>query len=437
MMASHSLVLLASALALASSGFVPACMLERCSTEAAALGDDAYTAALTHCAADGFGPCAGKAWSCLGDAACRSAVECAPRVLDTCKADLWKLVTDPAQRKLFECTEACKPDAGGKWSPLCVVSKCGFSGLKCLFNASCRRVLECAPRTMLECSKTAFQCVFGQDGLCRENLECVGHGLGECAAPGVNFLTDRNVANFITCAGSKCPHPANSSVPLDVALADSTSLDTAPSSTSEQAMCIAAKCGAKAVGILIGQDTRELLTCMLKDEVVDLCSSVWGCLGDAQCKEALSCWSKPFDTCKADLWGLFTVDVQRRRIEDTASCLLACEQRHQGDLTRGAFCALDACGERLLACSKDAACRGALECLPGAAAACALPQLDAYVHQELFRNSTKCVGQAVETCGRAAVEMLRDQDVAAAVQCAAQCTRTPELPQRRREVVVV
>jgi hypothetical protein len=33
----------------------------------------------------------------------------------------------------------------------------------------------------------------------------------------------------------------------------------------------------------------------------------------------------------------------------------------------------------------------------------------------------------LESCGRGAIEMLRDQNIAEAVQCASQCTRKPPL----------
>jgi hypothetical protein len=66
-----------------------------------------------------------------------------------------------------------------------------------------------------------------------------------------------------------------------------------------------------------------------------------------------------------------------------------------------------------------------VKCLPDTVMQCAVPSLDAYLHEQLFQNSVKCAGRALESCGRAAVEMLRNQDVAEAVRCASQCTRTP------------
>merc|ERR1712187_1211 len=95
------------------------------------------------------------------------------------------------------------------------------------------------------------------------------------------------------------------------------------------------------------------------------------------------------------------------------------------DFVHASFCVLDTCSQQVLDCYHDNTCREAVKCLPDTVMECAMPSLDAYVHQELFQKSVKCLGRGLESCGRAAVEMLRNQDVADAVRCASQCTRTP------------
>eukprot|EP00929_Paragymnodinium_shiwhaense_P004905 TRINITY_DN10617_c0_g1_i1.p1 TRINITY_DN10617_c0_g1~~TRINITY_DN10617_c0_g1_i1.p1 ORF type:complete len:177 (+),score=35.83 TRINITY_DN10617_c0_g1_i1:677-1207(+) len=121
-------------------------------------------------------------------------------------------------------------------------------------------------------------------------------------------------------------------------------------------------------------------------------------------------------------------EVHKEGAEDrrrSVGCLKTCAEQHKDDVVQGFFCVMDTCSSAVLDCYHDETCRGAAKCMPEAVGECAMPQLDAYLHQELFRNATKCVGLGLEYCGRAAVEMVRDQDIAEAVQCASQCTRTP------------
>merc|ERR1712232_173375 len=165
----------------------------------------------------------------------------------------------------------------------------------------------------------------------------------------------------------------------------------------------------------------DLLTCAGKTDF----SAVWDCLGDTQCQNSLSCWTKPLDSCAGHLWNSLTNATQRHRIETGAACLRACEQKHQDDFVQAAFCALDTCSETLLDCYRDDECKSAVKCFPEAVADCALPTLENYTSQALLRKATKALAIGLEKCGRAAVEMLRDPNVADAVRCAAQCTRHP------------
>jgi hypothetical protein len=252
----------------------------------------------------------------------------------------------------------------------------------------------------------------------------------------VNFLTDSKIADIITCAGSKCPHPATTGEAKQKAQAVVVA-GKEPSNVAEQLLCMAGKCTSKVMRILEDQDTKDLLTCALKEDLIDTCKSVWGCLGDSKCSEALSCWSKPFGTCSGDLWKVLTEETQRKRIETGAQCLRSCYTQHKDDFTEAAFCVLDNCAQGLLDCSHDETCKNAVKCLPDTVGQCVMPQLDAYLHQELFNNSTKCLGRGLEMCGRGAIEMLRDQNIAEAVQCASQCTRTAPLSKSSSTTLVV
>jgi len=84
----------------------------------------------------------------------------------------------------------------------------------------------------------------------------------------------------------------------------------------------------------------------------------------------------------------------------------------------------------LLDCWRDPKCKAAVQCLPEIASDCSIDTLDAYLHQDLFKNSVKCLGRGLEICGRAAVGMVQDSNIASAVRCSAQCTRPPGMPPR-------
>jgi len=346
---------------------------------------------------------------------------CAPRVFNTCKADIWKLLTDEKEREMIACIENCPKGSDGKPNPLCVLGKCGKAAVECLLDESCRHVVTCVPETLTACSKSAFECVISSSGVCRDNLKCLASGFSACSAPGVNILTDTKVADVITCAGSKCPHPTNTSVSTIVGSTVKVEASSAPTDAVSQLLCIEAKCPLKVPKILMDQDSKDLLTCIGKTDF----SPVWECLGDKDCQSALSCWVKPLETCSSSLWQVLTDETERSRIETGAACLRSCQQQFTDNFVDTAFCILDRCSTGLLECYHDDKCSSAVKCLPETAVECAMPTLEHYLQQELFQKASKALAHGAELCGRAAVEMLRDQNVADAVRCAAQCTRAP------------
>lgn len=425
--------------ATASHPFVPLCIAEQCFNEAKALVTDEYTSSLEKCAAENFGPCAGEAWDCLGDENCRSVLTCAPKVVETCKTDFWKMVTDPAERDKLMCLANCMQD--GKIGKICALEKCGKAAAQCLLDSTCRHSAECAPKALASCSFAAVHCVFGKSRVCRQNLQCLGHGVTQCGAPTVNMLTDSKIANFITCAGTKCPHPVqDATVPLLVLSGNDSTLASRPGSLPEQQLvsapgsvpgqllCMAKKCHSQVFTVLGDQDTKDALTCAFKADAGNLCPDVWKCLGDKKCSAALNCWSKPLDVCGQDVWHVLTDNGERNRIEHTTGCLRKCVKQHADDFVQAFFCFLDQCGADLLSCSKDSSCKSAVKCLPETVGECAKPSLDAYIHQDLFKNSVKCLGQGLETCGRGVVSLLQDQNIAHAAQCLAHCTRPAMYP---------
>jgi len=303
-----------------------------------------------------------------------------------------------------------------------VLAKCGQAAVDCLLDSTCRHVVNCVPKAMLSCSASAFKCIFSSDGVCRDNVKCLGSGVSQCSAPGVNILTDTKIADLITCAGSKCPHPVTGAPKhaLTASASDAVSLP-APVDAIGELLCMEAKCPLKLPKILLDQDSKDLLTCAAKTNF----SAIWDCLGDSGCQNALTCWSKPLETCTQDVWHLLTDTVQRTRIETAATCLRTCEQKHRDDFVAASFCVLDNCSQGLLDCHNDDACRSALKCLSATAMQCSMPTLEAYTSDPLFQKAAKSLAFGLEACGRSAVEMLRDQNIAEGIRCAAQCTRTP------------
>jgi hypothetical protein len=408
--------------AVGANEFVPVCMVEQCGAEALALGGDEYVETVTSCVATNFGPCATEAWECLGDAACQKALQCAPKVFDTCSGDIWAMMTQPDEREKLLCLLNCEKE--GKIDPLCALTKCGKAAADCLLDKTCLAAATCIPKAMLECSGEAFGCIFGTNKKCQDNLKCVGKGVTACAAPAVNILTDAKIADFVTCAGSKCPHPHVPGSTAPSVVGSQTFVGT-PTNTAEQLLCMAAKCTDKTMKILADQDTKDLLTCVTQGDLPQLCPAAWDCLGDDACQQTLSCWAKPFQTCSGDMWKVLTDAAERKRIEDSVNCIKTCESKHNDDFVLATFCVADACGQAVLDCSKDSVCKSAVQCVPDTLGECALPQLQAYHDQELFKNATNCLGRVGEFCGVAAVEMLRNSDVAEAVKCASQCTIPP------------
>jgi len=411
-----------------SNPFVPACISEQCSTEAQALGGDAYTQALSACVSRNFGSCPAKAWDCLGDTTCRSVVSCAPKVLGTCNADIWKMMTNKEERDIIMCLSSCEKD--GKVDYWCAARKCGKGAIKCLTDKTCLSAATCVPKVLLACSEAGSECVFGRSEVCRENLKCLGDGIGQCADPAVNMLTDRKIADFVSCAGRSCPKPAgkisSKSLLPQNGIVTLGSGKPAPTHPAEQLICIAERCGNNVAKVFGDEDTAELLHCATAGNLTGLCSSVWKCLGDHQCSKAVQCWSKPLTKCAESTWHMLTDHKQRKALAANVACLRGCETAHSGDFLAASFCVLDKCATDLLACKQDKTCWTAVQCLPQTAEDCAMNSLDAYVHQPLFEESVKCLGQGFQSCGRRAVGMVQDLNIARAVQCAAQCTHRPQ-----------
>jgi hypothetical protein len=244
----------------------------------------------------------------------------------------------------------------GKISKTCVVAKCGKAAVQCLFDKTCRHAAECAPKALGSCSKSAFSCVFGKSGVCRDNIKCLAKGASKCGAPAVNMMTDKNIADFITCAGTKCPKP-DGNLTRSVFRGDtSAALASKPPSVAGELLCMAKKCHTETFAVLRDQEVKNAMTCAVKAGTEKLCSSVWNCLGDAGCAKALQCWAKPLETCAHNVWTVLTNSKQRQRIEAGAQCLRSCAKEHADDFVQASFCVLEHCGQDRLDCWRDDTC---------------------------------------------------------------------------------
>jgi len=194
----------------------------------------------------------------------------------------------------------------------------------------------------------------------------------------------------------------------------------------DQALCISRTCGSDVAKVFGDEDALALLHCTQAMNLTQSCSSVWRCLGDRKCAKAVQCWSQPLTKCTENTWHLLTDQKEREALAANVACLRGCEAAHAGDFVSQGFCVLDKCSKDLLRCQRDKTCWTAVQCLPQTAQQCAMPTLDAYVHQALFQDTVKCLGHGFQTCGRRAVAMVQDTNIAQAVQCAAQCTRQPQ-----------
>jgi len=240
--------------------------------------------------------------------------------------------------------------------------------------------------------------------------------------------TDTKIADFILCAGKKCPHPSvpeHGSQYENAVSAPNGEFAGSPSNTVDQLLCMAEKCSKKTLTILTNQDSKDLMSCLTQRDLPELLPSLWTCLGNEACRQAVTCWSKPFESCNSDIWHALTDDVQRQRIDKSIQCLKGCNGVHSDDFVEDIFCVLDNCMEEVLSCDKDITCRSAVKCIPDTLGVCAASLFEAYTEQELLRNVTKLIGRGLEYCGAAVVEMLRDQDLADAIICNAQCTIPP------------
>eukprot|EP00927_Polykrikos_kofoidii_P031003 TRINITY_DN26666_c0_g1_i1.p1 TRINITY_DN26666_c0_g1~~TRINITY_DN26666_c0_g1_i1.p1 ORF type:complete len:439 (+),score=53.56 TRINITY_DN26666_c0_g1_i1:88-1404(+) len=406
------------------AAFVPACMVEKCASEILTIGTDEYTRDAVSCVAGNFGPCPGKAWECLGDETCQNAVKCAPTVFDTCKVDIWKIMTTEKERDMLTCSAQCSVGADGHHNPFCVLFKCGFAALRCLFDSTCRHAIECVPQAMLSCSKAAFGCVFGSSGVCSDNVKCLGNGIAQCSAPSVNMLTDKHIADLVTCAHRECPHPQQ--LPREAGYVGTDDSVVWPSSPAPvdavtQLVCIQATCPSALPKIILDQDTKDLFSCIGKTDF----APVWKCLGDQQCKQSLSCWAKPLETCSKNVWEVLTDDARRKRMAANVACLRSCRKQHSDDFVDAGLCVLNECSQGLADCAHDEKCSSAVKCFPNMIGDCLVPEMETYQQEPLFRDAIRAFAKGAEFCGQAAIEMLRDEDVADALRCAASCTRKP------------
>jgi len=253
--------------------------------------------------------------------------------------------------------------------------------------------------------------------VCRDNLKCLAHGADVCADPAVNMLTDTHIADLVTCANQKCPAPSvNASVPAVVAAASA----SPPAHYPEQLACMGLKCAGKVAALLEDKDTKRLTECL--GDAVDGCTDpIWDCLGNDACREHLQCWTEGGGDVVSDFWHMVTDQRERQFDSALVECVEECSSR--GNIFTKALCFATKCGPEAFSCFRDPTCKKALTDAPKLVLKCGKPSL----HDPLFRKAGRCVGQVLNTCGKAGLEMVRDPNLADIVTCNAQCTRPPTM----------
>jgi len=391
---------------------VAGCIGRECTNELSALGSSRYIKDVAHCISPAFGPCVPKAWDCLGDSVCRSALECLPGAAKTCGKDVWKVVTDPVERKKVTCIWQC----GNSTS--CILTQCGKVALECVtgYDPVCFQAAVCLPKELLKCSAPAFQCMSSKDSLCRDNLACLAKGAGVCADPAVNMLTDTSIPGLMTCANQRCPAPAG--IPNGTAFP---MLDVAtPSHYPEQLACMGYKCAGEVASLLGDKDVGAAAMCLMNG--LEGCSdAIWDCLGDSACQSELHCWIDSSMQDSSDIWKMVTDKAERAFDEELVICVSDCYSKRKNPLA-AAFCLAGTCGPKASKCLGDSTCRAVFTDLPKAVWKCAGTSL----RDAKFTKAARCAAQMADTCGRAGIELLRDQNLAKIVTCNAQCTRPPQ-----------
>jgi hypothetical protein len=253
--------------------------------------------------------------------------------------------------------------------------------------------------------------LFQKDGLCNENLHCLSDGIGVCADPAVNMLTNSHVADALHCANSRCPSALSTADETEVALATSQ-----PSNYAEQLACIGLRCHPLQH---IFEDSALAAVASCAGDASSQCDiSFWDCLGDQSCVTNLRCWMDGLGGATDDFWKMITDDAERAFDAALVQCVESCDK---GNKIADAVCVATHCGGKALRCLDDTTCRKTLLDIPRVASQCLRPSMN----DPMFMKGVHCAGSVLNQCGKAGLELARDNELADLVSCQAQCTRDP------------
>jgi hypothetical protein len=393
---------------------IASCVSRECTPQLKALGSSSYVKDAQHCVSPAFGPCVPKAWDCLGDEVCREALECLPEVVHECSEAVWNVVTDPAEREKLACVWKCNH------SKACVLERCGLEAVECLTGVGdplCHKAVTCVPQQMKACSKSAFDCVFAEDGACRENLACLAKGANVCADPTVNLLTDRSISDLLYCANHHCPAPVVESTVDEHELRANGNAALDAKGFPSQLACMGAKCGSKVVNLFADKDIQTLSTCFVPS--LEGChETLWRCLGNETCKSDIRCWVEGISEYSMDIYKMISDHSEREFDEELYNCVADCTRKSDNVLKRS-FCLATHCGPRSAKCMLDTTCRHVFTELPFTLAKCGVSS----AKDPQFREASECVAQIANACGLAGIELVRDEKLADLVVCNSQCAR--------------
>lgn len=147
-------------------------------------------------------------------------------------------------------------------------------------------------------------------------------------------------------------------------------------------------------------------------------TSVWDCLGDSACKSSLQCWASGTVQESSYIWKMVTDEKERSFLELLEHCFAGCSS--ESNPLKKVGCVAK-CGAKSAKCMLDENCRGAFDEMPFTVAKCGIHDIG----NTKFLDALKCAGEMSADCGRAGIELLRDEKLANLLACNHQCTREP------------
>lgn len=375
-------------------------------------------------------PCMAGTWECLGETKCSEAAKCLAPVVQTCGNEALELLTERTSRATLACIWDCNMD------DKCVLSKCGADAIKCLTDKGCRQRVFCFPRAMLSCSKPALDCLLDKSGLCRTNLKCFAEATPKIVASLGDFAADTNLEGVFSCAKEHCPKPSGPALPHDSTMPSGGSTDSAEAPepvTSVEAVstheCIHQQCQAE-VDQWHKTDTDYLAASKCPETIMNECGSpVFDCLfgrgGKQQCYADAKCLAdgllglpgQPSSGWLGATMEQLTDSKARAFDEEVYTCFSTCSEKRRSKFGK-LFCYFMSCRKEVKKCLGDGLCREAFLGVGEVLERCGKQIVGDYRTSWQAHLAGECLLKVADECGNDLVEMVRDTNTSAVIECA-------------------